>query len=171
MGTRSTIGFYKGNEVRYIFVASDGFNHGATLEKIGHDACELLWDQIGEAEARGEKVWLDHLFDDEYDMSGHEYEHTSRRTPIPAKDDWDDKYMKRFGHELSGVIRVDTGWGLRVGPRSMLELINMNGNTWLYDLENDNIFFMGDDNFNPNQLETAHPITDSYQWNHTYIKF
>lgn len=49
MGTRSTIGFRSGNEVRYIYVACDGFNHGATLEKIGHYSCLKLWEQIGEA--------------------------------------------------------------------------------------------------------------------------
>ena len=170
MGTRSTIGFYKGNEVRYIYVMHDGYDHGDTMEKIGHDACELLWYQIGEAESRGEKIWLSHLLADDADMTGADKPQPTRRTPLPAKGHWNDDYLKRFGFELSGVIKIDTGWNTRVSPRHILDLVNMNGNAWLYDLETDKIFFMGGDDFKSDDLEVSHPVKDSLQWNYTYIE-
>ena len=172
MSTRSTIGFYKGNEVRYIYVQHDGFDHGATLENIGHDACELLWNQIGEAEARGERIWLSHLFDDSFDMSGTDYVQPTRRTPLPVKGHWNDDYLTRFGYEFSGVIKVETGWNLRMSPRSIMQLYNMDGNAWLYDLETDKVFFLTDNEGLPaNELKTNHPVESRLPWGETYFEF
>ena len=45
---------------------------------------------------------------------------------------------------MSGVIKIETNWSKKVSPVDMMHLINMEGTVWLYDLDNDKVFFMGD---------------------------
>lgn len=143
MGTRSTIGFRSGNEVRYIYVACDGFNHGATLEKIGHDACLKLWEQIGEADKNGQKVWLNHLYTDDVLPIDWAPVQPNARTPIVATEkNWSKAYLETQSFQLSGIVKVETNW--KVSPFDLMHLINMEGTVWLYDLDNDKVFFMGD---------------------------
>lgn len=145
MGTRSTIGFRSGNEVRYIYVACDGFNHGATLEKIGHDACLKLWEQIGEATKNGQKVWLDHLYTDDVLPIDWAPVQPNARTPVVATEkNWSKAYLETQGFQLSGIVKVETNWPKKVSPADMMPLINMEGTVWLYDLDIDKVFFMGD---------------------------
>ena len=143
MGTRSTVGFRSGNEVRYIYVASDGFKHGATLEKIGHDACLKLWEQIGEAEKAGKKLWLDHLYTDGVLPIDWALVQPNARTPIVATEqNWSKEHLETQGFQLSGIVKVETNY--KVSPFDLMHLIDMEGTVWLYDLDNDKVFFMGD---------------------------
>ena len=143
MGTRSTIGFRSGNEVRYIYVATDGFNHGATLEKIGHDACMKLWEEIGEAEKNGQKVWLDHLYTDDSLPIDWATVQPNARTPVVATEkNWNEEYLDTHGFQLSGIVKVETSW--KVSPFDLMNLFDMEGTVWLYDLDDDKVFFMGD---------------------------
>ena len=143
MGTRSTIGFRSGNEVRYIYVATDGFNHGATLEKIGHDACMKLWEEIGEAEKNGQKVWLDHLYTDDSLPIDWATVQPNARTPVVATEkNWNEEYLDTHGFQLSGIVKVETSW--KVSPFDLMNLFDMEGTVWLYDLDEDKVFFMGD---------------------------
>lgn len=145
MGTRSTVGFRSGNEVRYIYVASDGFKHGATLEKIGHDACLKLWEQIGEAEKAGKKLWLDHLYTDGVLPIDWALVQPNARTPIVATEqNWSKEHLETQGFQLSGIVKVETNWKNKVSPFDLMHLIDMEGTVWLYDLDNDKVFFMGD---------------------------
>lgn len=145
MGTRSTIGFRSGNEVRYIYVATDGFKHGATLEKLGHYECLKFWEAIGEAEKEGKKVWLSHLSgDDDRDWTWCE-EQPNARTPIVATEkNWSKDYLEMQGFQLSGIVKVETNWKNKVSPFDLMHLIDMEGTVWLYDLDNGKVFFMGD---------------------------
>jgi hypothetical protein len=45
---------------------------------------------------------------------------------------------------LSGIVKVETNWKNKVSPFDLMHLINMEGTVWLYDLDNDKVFFMGD---------------------------
>ena len=147
MGTRSTIGFRSGNEVRYIYVAQDGFQHGATLEKLGHYNCLNLWEQIGYAEQMGQKVWLEHLYTDDVlpVLDWGSSPQKSPRTPVVADEKhWSKAYLETQGFQISGVIKIETNWPKKVSPADMMHLINMEGTVWLYDLDNDKVFFMGD---------------------------
>lgn len=171
MGTRSTIGFRSGNEVRYIYVATDGFKHGATLEKLGHYECLKFWEAIGEAEKEGKKVWLSHLSgDDDRDWTWCE-EQPNARTPIVATGpDWSKKYLETNAYELSGVIKIETNWPKKVSPADMMHLINMEGTVWLYDLDNDKVFFMGDPGL-AEDLVYNHKPDDSYRVAKAIIAF
>ena len=45
---------------------------------------------------------------------------------------------------MSGIVKVETNWPKKVSPADMMPLINMEGTVWLYDLDIDKVFFMGD---------------------------
>ena len=169
MGTRSTIGFRSGNEVRYIYVASDGFKHGATLEKIGHDACLKLWAQIGEAEKAGKKLWLDHLYTDGVLPIDWALVQPNARTPIVATEqNWSKEHLETQGFQLSGIVKVETNY--KVSPFDLMHLIDMEGTVWLYDLDTDKVFFMGD----PDAVEDLvynHTPDNSYQLDKAIIAF
>lgn len=145
MGTRSIIGFRSGNEVRYIYVDTDGFNHGVTLEKIGHDECLKLWEQIGEAEKNGQKVWLDHFYADDVLPIDWATIQPNARTPMVAiaGKNWTKEYLEAHDFELSGIVKVETNWKKKVSPFDLMHLIDMEGTVWLYDLDDDKVFFMG----------------------------
>ena len=126
-------------------MASDGFKHGATLEKIGHYACLKLWEQIGEAEKNGQKVWLDHLYTDDVLPIDWAPVQPNARTPIVATEkNWNKAYLETQAFRLSGIVKVETNWKNKVSPFDLMHLIDMEGTVWLYDLDNDKVFFMGD---------------------------
>ena len=175
MGTRSTIGFRSGNEVRYIHVAHDGFAHGKTLEKLGHYNCLNLWEHIGYAEQQGVKVWLDHLYTDDVlpVLDWGTSPQKSPRTPVVATEKhWSKGYLETRGFELSGIIKVDTKLPgkMKVSPFSMLDLINMDGTAWLYDLDTGKVFFMGDPEA-VGDLEHTNEFKDVWKREKSFVEF
>ena len=175
MGTRSHIGFRKGNEVRYIYVATDGYNHGKTLKEIGHDACEQLWAEIGNADAKGEILWLDHLFTDvvfnrmeaeHFDWRG--LQPTARTPMVAAEPHWSKPYLERFAHTLSGVIKVDAK--KRISPFDLMEMYGDEGTAWLYDLDNDMVFFSSNPEYvDVNTMDFGGEIKENYTWERVYV--
>jgi hypothetical protein len=143
MGTRSHIGFRKGNEVRYIYVAHDGYEHGKTLKAIGREECEKIWTTIGEADARGQRVWLDHLLTDEafHEATNKGIQTTPRYPMLAEEPHWSKLYMDLHGDTLSGVIKIESS--RRISPLDMIEMYNNEGTAWMYDFDTDRVVFSG----------------------------
>jgi len=172
MGTRSHIGFRKGNEVRYIYVGHDGYGHGKTLKAIGRDECEKIWDAIGEADANGQRVWLDHLYTDEmFEKCSDKETQPTARTPMVADDsNWSKKYLDDRGYTISGVIKVEGS--CRINPVDILEMYNDEGIAWMYDFDHDMVIFAGDPSWpDVKYMGFGYEIKEKFTRHHTYAAF
>lgn len=184
MGTCSTLGIYKGNEIHYIYIATDGYWHGETLSKVGHDAIETLYNQIGDAEKEGNKVWLSHFFTDDVfkdfvarykggikQMEADGIQTTARTPIIAAEPHWNKTFLKNFKDELSGVIKIvpiKSRLARRTHPFNIMDLFDSQGTAWLYDLGNDKIFFRGSiTSFT--DLKLGKPLSDVTVGTHQYL--
>lgn len=172
MGTRSHIGFRKGNEVRYIYVAHDGYEHGKTLKAIGREECEKIWTAIGEADARGQRVWLDHLFtDEEFRKHTNGGIQTTPRSPMLAEEPhWSKIYMDLHGDTLSSVIKIESS--RRISPLDVIEMYNNEGTAWMYDFDTDRVVFSGNPLWaKPGDIDFGSEIKEEYHRERVAVVF
>lgn len=172
MGTRSHIGFRKGNEVRYIYVSHDGYDHGKTLKAIGREECEKIWDAIGEADSKGQRVWLDHLYTDEmFEKCYSKETQPTARTPMVAEEpNWSKKYLDDRGYTVSGVIKVEGS--CRISPVDILEMYNDEGTAWMYDFDRDTVIFAGNPDYTKlENMDFGSEIREKFSRERIYAAF